>query len=727
MTIAHYRIAVYFYWITKTTRRSEQAMKHGTPLILHLRALGWALKLTRMNLILLVLTSVLLSVPQGHDLLRGMAEDGGLDYLSLFGSTLLWATSLWLWARVLLDIDFPFALASWQQLTPYRKLLPRLYGVVAFATVTLNLGIATGWGTITYLMGIAGILFFLAVTYRRPLGRWTARKMRQDSPETYWAWANGVGSEDEPPPRMSLYKTLGEIRGNIAAATFILGILLFIWGMLAPLSMGRSLDTLLLLMLWGATMLPLASVITYHATRKGIPIVIIFLTLIALFSFWNDNHHIRQLDSGQLPDQRPELETALSQWHAKHCMGEPCRPFILVATAGGGIRAAYWTGTLLGTLQDATEGRFDDLLFAISGVSGGSVGATVYRAVSAGQDRGVTKPIQEILGQDYLGPVAAGLLYKDAVQRLLPLPLLSDRAEVFEQGLEAGFAQVMPQGRLKLDSSFIETAHLDGRPWPALFLNAIWSDNGRRIVAATLRTDALSPPQGGQLFFQDLLTTLGGDMRLSTAAHNSARFPFLSPPGGWIPATSQDQSWQRLQDGGLFENYGAETLLEIAKAAERLWQKEWELPLRPYVILISSDPTLPHRLADFEYNPPLGFAYELLSTLRSYATSRSGRGIEAASRLRQWVEAKNQGAAEPHFFHLRMCAGKEREKEPPLGWSLSATAQQEINSYLDGESECSRQNAAAIAALTTVINPNVSPGRLEKPFTDGDLSLAPDY
>ena len=118
-------------------------MPTGSPLILHLRALGWSLNLTRMNLILLLLTAVLLSVPQGHDLLRGMAEDGGLDYLSLFGSTLLWATSLWLWARVLLDIDFPYALGDWHQLTPYRKLLPRLLGTLAFAAVTLNLGIVT--------------------------------------------------------------------------------------------------------------------------------------------------------------------------------------------------------------------------------------------------------------------------------------------------------------------------------------------------------------------------------------------------------------------------------------------------------------------------------------------------------------------------------------------------------------------------------------------------------
>ena len=301
-------------------------MEQGTPLILHLRALGWALNLTRANLILLLLTSVLLSVPQGHDLLRGMAEDGGLKYLSLYGSTLLWATSLWLWARVLLDVDFPYALADWHQLTPYRKLLPRLLGVLAFAAVTINLGKVTDWQLTAYLMGLEGLLFFLAVTYRRNLGCWIASRLQPDSPTEHWAWAENIGSDGEPPPRVGLYKSLGEIRGNIAAATFVLGLLLFTWGMLAPLSMGRSLDTLLLLLLWGSTMLPLATVITYHATRKGIPIVIISLALMVIFSFWNDNHEIRQLESGLSQEQRPALEEALTQWHDAHCDASGASP-----------------------------------------------------------------------------------------------------------------------------------------------------------------------------------------------------------------------------------------------------------------------------------------------------------------------------------------------------------------------------------------------------------------
>lgn len=662
-------------------------MTKGTPWILRLRAIAWALNLTRVNLILLLLTTVLLSVPQGQDLLRGMAEDGGLMFVSLYGSSLLWATSIWLWARVLLDIDFPYAPVPWELMAGSRKLLPRLLGVLAFLALTLNLAVVDHWGFASFVMALEGLLFFLAVTYRRNLGRWIARRLRPAAPETHWAWADRIGTTQEAAPQTHLYQALHRVRGWIAAGTFLLGIPLFIWGMSAPLSMGQQLDTLLLLMLWGATLLPLASVLTYHASRKGIPIVLISLILLLGFSFWNDNHAIRIFASGHSASQRPGLEEALTAWHAKHCNGDQCSPFLLVATAGGGIRAAYWTGTLLGTLHDRSDGRLADQLFAISGVSGGSVGATVYRAVVANQPGESLKPIQQILGQDYLGPVSAGLLYKDLMQRFLPLPWLEDRATVFEKGLEAGFAQALPNARHSLTSSLIESASLDNQPWPALFLNATWSDNGRRIVAASLRTEAFSPPRDNRILYQDLLTTLGGDLRLSTAAHNSARFPLVSPPGGWRPADGNPQAWQRLQDGGLFENYGAETALELLAIAESLWRDRWGFELRPYVVLISSDPTLPDALAGFQENPPLSFGYELLSTLRTYASTRGGRGVEAASRLQQWVAARDAGHGENRFFHLRMCPpGPDKQQDPPLGWFLSTSAQATINGYLGATS-----------------------------------------
>src|SRR5688572_25160282 len=84
---------------------------------------------------------------------------------------------------------------------------------------------------------------------------------------------------------------------------------------------------------------------------------------------------------------------------------------------------------------------------------------------------------------------------------------------------------------------------------------------------------------------------LGGrDLRVSTAAHNSARFSWVSPAGTIIDASGRSRG--HVLDGGYFENYGAVTLLETVRATllELRGRK-----LLPIIIQISSDPELPPR------------------------------------------------------------------------------------------------------------------------------------
>src|SRR4029077_643833 len=122
-----------------------------------------------------------------------------------------------------------------------------------------------------------------------------------------------------------------------------------------------------------------------HLPLLGAIVVIALLT-----SFAADNHSIRIVDKdgGSIEAQRilaarPFLARAYDAWYAQ-AQGmqdnDGAIPMVVVATAGGGIRAAYWTGTELGELTDHHL-KFRKQLFAISGVSGGSLGATAYRAL----------------------------------------------------------------------------------------------------------------------------------------------------------------------------------------------------------------------------------------------------------------------------------------------------------------------------------------------------------
>jgi 3-deoxy-D-manno-octulosonic-acid transferase len=80
----------------------------------------------------------------------------------------------------------------------------------------------------------------------------------------------------------------------------------------------------------------------------------------------------------------------------------------------------------------------------------------------------------------------------------------------------------------RLSKSLVRLGALDERPWPALFLNATWTETGRRIVASNLKMSARQFPLA-----VDQLAMLQRDLSTSTAAHNSARFTGVSPPGMW--------------------------------------------------------------------------------------------------------------------------------------------------------------------------------------------------
>jgi hypothetical protein len=141
------------------------------------------------------------------------------------------------------------------------------------------------------------------------------------------------------------------------------------------------------------------------------------------------------------------------------------------------------------------------------------------------------------------------------------------------------------------------------------------------------------------------------------------------------------------------------------------------------VIVISSDPVQPSNPVDFPYNAPLGYGYELLEALISYASSLTalpspanrltgqGRGAEATSRLQRWVSSRTSASGEAHFFHLRMCPSVDDDVAQPLVWSISATAQSRINGYLGDGNSCSQANAEALDQLSRLLQSPASQRR----------------
>ncbi|WP_210327857.1 hypothetical protein [Mesorhizobium silamurunense] len=132
-------------------------------------------------------------------------------------------------------------------------------------------------------------------------------------------------------------------------------------------------------------------------------------------------------------------------------------PVIMVSTEGGGIRAAFFTAISLAQIVDRCP-RAANHIFAISGVSGGSVGAAIYAAAmkarppdQAGQQCDFRKSapgfyedaFETILTDDHLSPLLLRMLSTDALQQVLPFPVNSfDRQLGLESSLERSFDRV---------------------------------------------------------------------------------------------------------------------------------------------------------------------------------------------------------------------------------------------------------------------------------------------
>jgi hypothetical protein len=316
---------------------------------------------------------------------------------------------------------------------------------------------------------------------------------------------------------------------------------------------------------------------------------------------------------------RPTVKEAALAWYhqaepAYHAL-HPDRPvpMLIVATAGGGIRAAYWTATVLERLESDLQARkvvadasdttgptqslMHKLLFAISGVSGGSVGAAAYTA--ALQNHEVTgaaiKPTR-FLTADFLAPGLASLIFIDGPSNVIPDFGQIDRGKALELGFELASRSDDDKDGLVSHSflSFFPALDTsDPVSWrPALLLNATHLETGRRIITSHIKIER-------DIFVDsyDALHVLGSDVRLSTAAHNSARFTYVSPAGNLLADGRPLDNKGYVIDGGYFENYGAQTALELARTAIEAIDPGHDTEghvnkVKLVVLQISSDPTL---------------------------------------------------------------------------------------------------------------------------------------
>jgi len=288
----------------------------------------------------------------------------------------------------------------------------------------------------------------------------------------------------------------------------------------------------------------------------------------------------------------PTPQEVLRAWAKKRGEGDPCAPMVVVATAGGGIRAAAWTTQVLTGLSHDYTGNndffaFDSSLVLVSSVSGGSLG-NMY-VVGSYDSKGKLVNLQAIRdasSQTSLSAVGWGLLYPDTLRTI---PVLGwgvsstfDRGSVLEQAWLSNWKDRPSLQSLTL-SHWISDVNYGTRP--AAIFNSTAAESGQRFLIGSTTVPAMNA--------QERETTRGTiqfgqgfpnyDMRVQDAARASATFPWVTPMARPRP-DSADLSTAKFQmhlaDGGYYDNSG------VMSATQWLVAARDEIKHHPVMILL---------------------------------------------------------------------------------------------------------------------------------------------
>ena len=626
----------------------------------------------------------LASVPQGLECLR-LVSQPGWNFPLFLVSVAAWSLAAWYSARLTLGRVFDGHSLLDHAHSPYvrslRTWLPRCLGVVPSALLTLTF-YRLREPVLALACAGAGATIGVFVVKRRA---WFATRfqMRQN------------GSEESMRFAALQRRTVITVAGAIALS---FALLFALWW--RPVEVAAVITAPVLLCFAFASWILFGDlVLTYFFKQAGLPSMAAApLLLFLVFSLTNDNHAVALIAGDSSPMIRRDIDRHLDAWlDARVASGDLRRgapfPLYLAAAEGGGIRAAYWTGIVLAKLQDDSGNRFARHLFAMSGVSGGSLAVSSFAALVAdGQDGALARApcaranparpyqqcIRSLLRRDFLSPTLGYLLYPDMLQRFLPYPIASaDRARAMEMALDDGWRQATGSERFAQRFDHLWQG-AGAYQVPSLLLNATLVAGGNRVIASDLVIDGRFPDAYDA--FDPLLDLRR--MSLATAIHNSARFSYVSPAGtvyacrrGAVLAPCapglERAPWGRLIDGGYFENSGMESLRDLLFAL-RPGLARWAAAgyrIVPSVIMISNSPGA---LAPSGKQDPGGvrldmtFLSELLAPPMGLFYTRAARATFAVT-----AERRDMAVTVPDDGGRFLWFGVTTRNDTPLGWALA--------------------------------------------------------
>jgi hypothetical protein len=540
------------------------------------------------------------------------------------------------------------------------------------------------------------------------------------------------------------------------------------WIAFEPLKSGRLLRTLGVLQLFLATVVLIGGFLVRQAElreplhalgrreqrgqeperRHGFARTPVWLLILVVFvvagrlDTTGGHHDVRLADSEQGIDPAASVQQLFKTWLAQAAACSPKEisktrstavPLLLLAAPGGGIRAAYWTGSVVDRLTDAAtqRGKNCQALFAASGVSGGGLGLVGFAAANANVSPAMgsapasntgKQAAEAIAGEDAVGAVVAAALYRDlprgfhginrflwwdAKLKRLRVQDHDDRAAVLERVWERRNARLLADFYRDL-----RPPDNTGKSWrPLLLLNGTDAASGCRVLVSPLQgaspaTSCLDPATArtsaqfatGALDAYAYLDQRGCDegarkytLRLSTAALLSARFAWVTPTGTMVRcfgSGSQDPATAAVIDGGYLEGSGIASLLElwdilepvVASHNRAVAGSTSRIPV-PYVVPLFA--LLDNHYSSVAVSAPPGRVREITAPLVGRSAPQTvvrSSVLEQAALLRfagsppglsadSRAVLSNGACIDVRSFHV--APRKRPGVEAPLGWVLS--------------------------------------------------------
>jgi hypothetical protein len=386
------------------------------------------------------------------------------------------------------------------------------------------------------------------------------------------------------------------------------------------------------------------------------------------------------------PGAKPTLVDYVSNWlETRRGEISESRPYpvFLVAAAGGGLRASYWTAGILGELQDRDE-TFSRHVLALSGVSGGSVGVGMFAALvkarckpsSTGAASQQLSPAcrgyaAEILKADFLAPTRYALLTRDVLSSIVSVDV-PDRAAALEQAFERSWRSVMGNDVLERPLDELWQGGDTDRV-PALFLNATEVGSAALVVIGPVSMVGAGRRENA---VQDAMQAAveSRAFRLSTAAVLSSRFPYVTPEAiievTTVPAADKPHLL-RLADGGFFDNSGTATIAEVLDALDKAAMRAGlSNGIRPIVLIIENRPRALGNTVDDSLG---GFASPMILLNKIRLAHTSTFKDELCNRIATYHS---------NVAVLPIMRPNGGRSEFPLGWTLSLPTRKDMDGQI---------------------------------------------